>query len=545
LIKMNETQECLSEDILRQFNSGKLNDLLLEERIADHLAACRKCETRLAAIPRDSMAQLLAEPNPLESFYGRQGCPIDPSLTSTLSFGGVESQRASQDAVSARTFTEQVPVTIDRYFVIRELGSGGFSRVYLAHDPQYNRAVAIKLPRHDRLTTAEARRAFLAEARMVAQLVHPHIVPLYDCRELPDGRCMVVMQYIEGSTLREVMSTERLPRRRSLKLIAEIAEALDYAHRQGVWHRDVKPANILVDRNGHPFLSDFGLAIREERQYLHHRELAGTLPYMSPEQIGRGAAHLDGRSDIWSLGIVMYELLTRHRPFRCVSTEQLEEEIERRPHRPLSSHDATIPPRLEAILDRCLKKSADGRYATAGRLAADIRKYLSWPRVTAMWLTGGAAAFLVIVVLIASLTSIPVIDLDKGDTTLAKANLLVWSPRNDLTDRYEYDSQRQSFGLDTLGQSLLRVGTCHHDEFVMKTRFQIGGAQALGRAGVFWAWGHVGGDERIAFSCWAVNVGRAHELEPFGVAIEQLDIGPSGGRHEVLDTMKVFMVQSI
>lgn len=548
---MNETQECIREDILRQFNSGLLNDLLLEERVANHLATCRKCETRLSSFPKDSLVHLLSAPNPLEMIDGSQASPVEPSLMSTKSLREAESKRAEEPGTFESFSPENLPVTIDRYFVVRELGSGGFARVYLAHDPQYNRSVAIKVPRQDRLTTAESRRAFLAEARTVAQLVHPHIVPLYDCRELPDGRCIVAMKYIEGTTLRELMGSERLSRRKSLKMIAEIAEALDHAHRQGIWHRDVKPANILLDRDGHPYLSDFGLAIREERQHLHQRELAGTVPYMSPEQVHRGTAHLDGRSDIWSLGVVMYELLTRQRPFRGGSERQLEEEIVRRPHRPVSCHDATIPPRLEDIVDRCLKKEIGERYATAGRLAADLRKYLNRPRLMAIALVSGASLLVLLTVIIATFLGWsddqrPALAENTGDrihlTTLADTDTLVWSPGNDLIDVNGFDEKTRKYRLDAAGRSLIRIGTCHSDEIVLKARFQIGGTDVIGQAGVFWAFDRVTGDEGITFSCWALHVGHPMQMEQFNIEIEQLDIGPNAGRHVVVHSRQVLAI---
>ena len=156
------------------------------------------------------------------------------------------------------------PPGIGRYRVIERLGQGGFGRVYLAHDDELDRAVAIKVPNPERISRPEDVEAYLAEARILARLDHPHIVPVYDVGRTEDGLCFVVSKFIEGSDLAARMRQGRLAFRESAELVATVAEALHYAHTRGLVHRDIKPANILIDASGKPFVADFGLALRDE-----------------------------------------------------------------------------------------------------------------------------------------------------------------------------------------------------------------------------------------------------------------------------------------
>jgi serine/threonine protein kinase len=202
-----------------------------------------------------------------------------------------------------------VPPTIGRHRVIRQLGQGGFGRVYLAHDDDLNRPVAIKVPNPERVAGPEDVAAYLAEARNLAQLDHPHIVPVHDVGRTADGLCYVVSKYIEGTDLADRLRQGGMLAGESARLVATIAEALHHAHTRGLVHCDIKPANILIDTQGQPWVADFGLALRDQ-DYGQGAQRAGTPSYMSPEQ-ARGEGHrVDGRSASVSEGEEFNELKT-------------------------------------------------------------------------------------------------------------------------------------------------------------------------------------------------------------------------------------------
>jgi eukaryotic-like serine/threonine-protein kinase len=265
------------------------------------------------------------------------------------------------------------PTQIGRYTVEAILGSGAFGKVFRCYDAVLKRSVAVKVPHRQLLDTPEL---YLAEARVLASLEHSAIVPVYDAGSTEDGTCYVVSKFIEGSNLKTRNQEAPLSRREGVELVATMAEALHYAHLHGVVHRDVKPANILIDLQLRPYLADFGLALREEELGQHGKE-AGTPVYMSPEQ-ARSEGHLvDGRSDVFSLGVVFYELLTGARPFRGSSTAEILERIRMLEPRPPRQIDDTIPKELERICLKALSKRGADRYSTALDMSEDLRAFLA------------------------------------------------------------------------------------------------------------------------------------------------------------------------
>ncbi len=262
---------------------------------------------------------------------------------------------------------------VGRFAIERRLGGGGFGTVYLAHDADMNRPVALKFPNAPLLTTTRARDDFLREARCAARLRHERIVTVYDFGQHTDGRCFIVYEFIPGSNLADVLKQRRLSVQQIAIVMAQAADALNYAHQQGLVHRDIKPENILLDDKDRPYVADFGLAIPEEELLHGKNQLAGTPSYMSPEQI-RGEGHrIDGRTDIYSLGVVLYQALCGRRPFEGKTVRELAAQISEREPRPPRLVDASVPRELERICLKAMSKRVGDRYITAADMAEELR----------------------------------------------------------------------------------------------------------------------------------------------------------------------------
>lgn len=266
---------------------------------------------------------------------------------------------------------EAPPAINARYQVSKRLGKGGFGAVYLAFDTELQRQVAIKVPNPERTARPEDVEDFLKEARTLAQLDHPNIVPVYDVGRTEGGLYFVVSKLINGRDLAERLRDGPIPIREAMSIAAKVARALHHAHHQGLVHRDIKPGNILLDAVGNPVVADFGLALKDE-DFGRTPLMAGTPAYMSPEQ-ARGEGHLvDGRSDIFSLGIVLYEMLTRRRPFRGDSTSEILRQVAAASVRPPRQTVDLIPKELERICLKALSRRVADRYTTARDMADDL-----------------------------------------------------------------------------------------------------------------------------------------------------------------------------
>ena len=305
----------------------------------------------------------------LETDY-RQG-------TSTRSF--IKPGAGSLDVVAVPSpGSESSPLVIGRYQITCELGRGSFGVVYKAYDPLLQRSVAMKVPIKEQFGSEADLSQYLDEARHAAQLDHPGIVRVYDV--LHEGNLLsIVEEYIDGRTLGKYLTSEHPSITRCVELLMGTADAVAHAHRHRMFHRDLKPANILIDEAGHPHVADFGLALHESVQRQRRGDRSGTPAYRSPEQV-RGESHrLDGRADIWSLGVIFYEMLTSRRPFQGETLDELDDEILHRDPPSLREIDSTIPARLQQICLKCLEKRKTERYASVADLLDDLRDWFSNP----------------------------------------------------------------------------------------------------------------------------------------------------------------------
>jgi len=301
---------------------------------------------------------------------------VCPTCGKTLRIEGDETHTGAHLPSTVVQVPEQRPASLGRYIVLKRLGGGGFGSVFQARDPELDVVVAIKVPRRDTGTTPQALERFAREGRNAAQLRHPGIVSVYNVGN-EGGLPYIVCEYVEGETLADRLREGPVLVRAAAQIVADVADALEYAHAHNIIHRDIKPSNIMLCPDGKPRLMDFGLAKRDvDLTITRPHSVIGTPAYMSPEQAWGGKrGPVDERSDVYSLGTVLYHLLTGDFPFHGEPRMVMRQVIEDEPKAPRKLN-IEIPVDLEVICQKAMRKEPAARYQTAGALAKDLQHWL-------------------------------------------------------------------------------------------------------------------------------------------------------------------------
>lgn len=441
---------------------------------------------------------------------------IDHSTSTTVPVGLTPEQGRTAEPES---FPERL---LDRYQIQTLLGKGGFGYMFSAWDEVLERVVAIKLARKDRFDGTQGRTHFLEEARAAAKLKHPHIVTVFDSGTDAEGNPFVVFEFIGGESLAARIARQPLNREEVVSVMSAVADAVHVAHKAGLVHRDLKPGNILLDRHGRPHVTDFGLAVDENSQRQQAGLVAGSWSYMSPEQYRGETQYLDGRTDIWSLGVILYELLTGRRPFSGRDSEELGDQILHREAKPLRQIDDSIPVELEQICLKCLSKSVTSRYGSAADVAAALDSRRARTRnlshSAAIWAAGcasvAAASWLLYAFWIspadqfrpdppAPSPAIASSDLVKSELVekspapmpkpgkwfpllQRRPEILAW-PEDERNSRWQYSQEDQEVYVDCAQTAMIKLGAVEHGDY--KLQMSVFQTRWIGNVGVFFG-GH-------------------------------------------------------
>jgi len=394
---------CPTDDELQSFLSGSV-ETVDERRITLHVQQCLECDRRLSALC-DEVLQAV----PAKSSLVKESASLRTLSAKILDDLLGKDRLVAQELEAGATF--------GRFTVIRKLGEGGLGVVYLVNDPKLDRPAALKIPRVANELSPRSRLRFLREAKTAASLTHPNVVTVYETGDV-DGVIYILSAYCSAGTLAEYMCREgkRLPQREAATLIAVLADAVHYAHRCGVLHRDLKPGNVLLDPvDGSsvtsttlsfvPRLADFGLAkllepesVSSDKRAADLTEIGlivGTPEYMAPEQV-HGEGSLAWPTDVYALGVMLYQMLTGRVPFERKQRASIYFDIQFTPVETPRSLRRDLSRDLEAICLRCLEKGPAERYAAAGDLAEDLQRFLrgeatvARPLNTAQYLIKGA-----------------------------------------------------------------------------------------------------------------------------------------------------------
>ena len=483
----------LIEDFVSQSCQEDRSSLIVELVLLD--AAYRE-QRGESAVLSDYVTRFPEVSDALRPCFQPEPESADQSFQSTVMHG-----------VPASTDVETSPPIsmLGRYELVQLIGTGGFGEVWKARDPDLERWVAIKTLRSDCEFPPEVVRRFLDEGRNLARLEDHAIVPVYDvgCEE---GRCYIVSKLIVGETLEDKLKREsRLSAVEAARIVARMADALHHAHLQGLVHRDIKPSNILLDGKGRPHLADFGLAITEEEQLDEAPSTVGTYAYMSPEQV-RGASHLvDSRSDIYSLGVVLYRLVTGRTPFLGRNRSEWEQQIRSRPPRPPRTIKDDIPAPLEEVCLKCLNKNIEERYTTAADLSEALDAVVASPAeatsVTSHWRTG-LAVTMAVCMIVAGLA----VALDMGKPVASggkELEALHW-PYGDNVSSWVIVGQSLVVNCEQYG--IIELGEFTREDGDLDLEVTVGQVNWTPNIGLIW--GHRPADDgtdRVQFEIWELG----------------------------------------
>jgi tetratricopeptide (TPR) repeat protein len=355
---------CPSVEQLERLLAAQLEGATAEA-VEQHVQACAACQQTLERLTAARLART-EQGQPRTSFL-RQ-------LENVLQ-GAAVTQRGPDG--SAAEETVDLPA-VAGYAVERELGRGAFGVIYLARQQRTNRPVAVKMLLQAACTQPELVARFLFEGEIIAGLKHPNIVQLHEIGTHA-GRPFLVLEYVEGGSLRDQVQGQPLPPRQAAALLETLARAVHAAHLRGVVHRDLKPANILRDRDGTPKVTDFGIAkhLEGDGGWTQTGLLVGTPSYMAPEQATQAAGRLGPAADVWALGVILYELLTGRLPFTGDTQTAVLLQVREAEPRPPRSWQPQAPRDLEVVCLRCLRKDPAQRFASAEALAEELRRFLA------------------------------------------------------------------------------------------------------------------------------------------------------------------------